>query len=340
MTLGLLDEAIASGARQSEACKLLGLDARTVQRWRVQDIGDDRRSGPKRPPKHKLSEAERQHILKVINSPEFCSLPATQIVPILAERGTYLASESTIYRLLREHGQLAHRAASRAPKARPRPDELVATAPNQVWSWDITYLPSPLRGAFHYLYMVMDVFSRKIVGWAVHDEENSLHAAALISGACLAEGIDGSPLVLHSDNGGPMKGATMLATLKALGVSHSFSRPRVSNDNPFSEALFRTTKYRPEYPDRPFASVDAARNWCTWFVRWYNHEHRHSGIRYVTPDQRHTGTELALLEQRERTYQQAWIRYPQRWSGKVRNWSRVDVVRLNPAPAQSTSEVM
>lgn len=339
MTLGLLDEAIASGARQSEACELLGLDARTVQRWRNQDIGDDRRAGPTTTPKNKLSDAERQQILKVVNGPEFRDLPATQIVPILAERGTYLASESTIYRLLREHGQLAHRAASRAPQARSRPGELVATAPNQVWSWDITYLPSPLRGAFHYLYMVMDIFSRKIVGWAVHDAESSLHAAALIRGACRAEGIAGSPLVLHSDNGGPMKGATMLATLQELGVSHSFSRPSVSNDNPFSESLFRTTKYRPEYPDRPFASLDEARSWCVWFVRWYNHEHRHSGIRYVTPDQRHTGAEMAVLEQRERTYQRARSRSPQRWSKDVRNWSRVDVVRLNPLPAQSTSEV-
>lgn len=321
------------------ACELLGLDERTVQRWRAQDIGDDRRAGPTTPPRNKLSDAERQKIIEVVNQPEFRDLSPTQIVPILAERGIYVGSESTMYRFLREQGQLAHRAASRAPQSRSRPGELVATAPNQVWSWDITYLPSSLKGAFHFLYMVMDIFSRKIVGWAVHDAENSADAATLIRSACMAENIGDSSLVLHSDNGGPMKGATMLATLHELGVVHSFSRPSVSNDNPFSEALFRTTKYRPEYPTRPFASIDEARTWCTWFVHWYNHEHRHSGIRYVTPHQRHCGEEAGVLEQRMRTYQQARNRSPHRWSGKERNWTRVDVVRLNPNPAHATSEV-
>ena len=302
-------------------------------------MGNDGRAGPMTTPKNKLSDAEQQRILEVVNEPEFRDLPATQIVPILAERGIYLASESTIYRLLREKGQAAHRAASRPPQARSRPREFVATAPNQVWSWDITYLPSPVRGAFYYLYMVMDVFSRKIVGWAVHHAESSLHAADLIRAACQAEGIDSSPLVLHSDNGGPMKGATMLATLQELGVIKSFSRPSVSNDNPFSEALFRTAKYRPEYPGRPFAAIDEARQWGTWFVRWYNHEHRHSAIRFVTPEQRHTGADGAVLERRRATYQRARSRSPQRWSRQARNWSRVDVVRLNPVPAHQTSEV-
>jgi hypothetical protein len=162
----------------------------------------------------------------------------------------------------------------------------VATAPNQVWSWDITYLRSPVRGIFYYLYMIVDVFSRKVVGKVVHYTECQVCAAALIQAACDAEGVDPNNLTIHSDNGGPMKGATMVATMERLGVAQSFSRPRVSDDNPFSEALFRTVKYRPEYPSGPFATLDAARAWVDWFVGWYNHQHLHSAISFVTPAQR------------------------------------------------------
>ena len=252
-----------------------------MQRWRTQEIGDDRRAGPTRPPGNRLSEAERRRIIESVSGPEFRDLPPTQIVPILAERGIYLASESTIYRLLREERLATRRESSRPPAAKPA--EFVATAPNQVWSWDITYLPTSVRGAFYYLYMIVDVFSRKVVGAVVHDRESGAHAAAMIRGACAAEGLEQTPLVLHSDNGGPMKASTMLATLQELGVAGSFSRPRVSDDNPFSEALFRTVKYRPEYPSRPFATLEEARSWVAWFVRWYNHEHRHSAISFVTP---------------------------------------------------------
>ena len=333
-----MHEAVTSGARQRKACEILGVDARTVQRWRDQGIGEDRRAGPATEPRNKLSEAERREVLELVNSPEYRNLSIKQIVPILADGGVYLASESTMYRILRNEGQAAHRAPSRPPQERPRPREAVATEPNQVWSWDITYLPSSVRGRFFYLYMIVDVFSRKVVGRAVHDAECAAYAAELIRAACAAEGLDNEPLILHADNGGPMKGATMLATLQDLGIVPSFSRPRVSDDNPFSEALFRTLKYRPEYPSKPFQSLDGARQWVEWFVDWYNNEHRHSAIRFVTPAQRHAGQDAEILDHRRKVYERARARFPHRWTTKTRDWSRVDVVRLNPDSRHATSE--
>jgi putative transposase len=200
-----------------------------------------------------------------MNSAAFRDLPPKQIVPQLADCGRYLASESTMYRLLRAEGQLVHRGRAKPPTRR-EVKEHAATAPNQVWSWDITYLKSALRGSFHYLYMVEDVWSRKIVGWAIHEEESMDLAAPLMRDICMKTGVDVNGLVLHSDNGGPMKGSTMLATLQRLGVVPSFSRPGVSDDNPFSEALFRTMKYRPGYPGKPFASIEHARAWVTAFA--------------------------------------------------------------------------
>ena len=182
------------------------------------------------------------------------------------------------------------------------------------------------------------IYSRKIVGWCVHETESSDFAAALIAEIAQREHIHPDQLVLHSDNGAPMKGATLLATLQSLGIASSFSRPAVSNDNPFSEALFRTAKYRPDYPSQPFADLDQARHWVTQFVDWYNHHHRHSAIRFVTPDQRHQQLDQAILEQRQRTYRLARDRNPQRWSGSTRNWQPISVVWLNPNPPKNTPE--
>ncbi len=330
MILGLIDEAVSAGARQRKACEVVSVDPRTLQRWKAQGIGEDRRAGPKQAPRNKLSSQERARLLEVVNSPEHRDLSPKQIVPRLADEGVYLASESTLYRVLREEGQVKHRESSSPPTNRNRPEECVATAPNQVWSWDITYLRSPIRGVFFYLYVVIDVWSRKIVGWSVHDEESGEHASAMIEAACTREGIRRDQLVLHSDNGGPMKGATLLATLQILGVIASFSRPRVSNDNPYSEALFRTAKYRPEYPRRPFASLEEARRWVTWFVRWYNTEHRHSAIRFVTPHERHEGRDAEILAKRTAVYAAARERRPGRWTGNTRDWAPIEAVALNP----------
>ena len=328
--LALVEEAVASGARLEKAAEILGVSARTIQRWAGTGGGEDQRRGPHTAPANKLSDAERDKVIEIANSPEYRDLSPKQIVPRLADKGVYVASESTVYRLLREQHQMTHRQRSRPATSR-RPEEHVATGPNQVWAWDISYLPGPVRGTFFYLYLILDVWSRKIVGAKVYTEENAARASQFFVQTCWRLGVDPDGLVLHSDNGGPMKGSTMLATLQWLGVSPSFSRPRVSNDNAFAEASFRTLKYRPNYPSQPFVSLEAAQAWVERFVEWYNTEHRHSAIRYVTPDQRHYGQERAILEQRERVYAAAKARHPERWSRDTRDWTPVAEVRLNPA---------
>ena len=241
-------QACGAGARLGRACAAVGLSERTLQRWRQEGAvkGDGRcrehrAADAVRTPANRLSPVEQAEILSVANQPEFAHLSPHQIVPALADQGRYLASESTFYRLLRDADQLARRGRPKAP-ARVRPQPFEATGPNQVWSWDITYLNSTVRGAFFYLYLIMDVYSRKIVGWEVYPEESAAHAASVFRKAHLREGVRAEALVLHADNGSPMKGATMLATLQGLGVLPSFSRPAVSNDNPYSESLFNTIK--------------------------------------------------------------------------------------------------
>jgi transposase InsO family protein len=187
-------------------------------------------------------------------------------------------------------------------------------------------LATNITGLFYRLYLVMDIYSRKIVGWEIHENESADHASLLIRKACLAEGIQREELVLHSDNGSPMKGATMLATLQHLGVIPSFSRPSVSNDNPYSESLFGTMKYTPAYPVKPFESLNAAREWVLVFVQWYNNVHLHSGIKFVTPAQRHRGEDQLVLAKRKEVYELAKQKNPQRWSGETRNWLPVNEV--------------
>ena len=332
----LIDEAVAAGARRKVACEFIGLTARTLERWADHD--DDRRHGPNTVPANKLSETERRKLLAVATSAEFRDQSPKQIVPRLADRGEYLASESTFYRVLHDEDMQHHRARSRPPASRPH--EHTASAPWQVASWDITYLPSLVRGQFFYLYLVEDVWSRKILGWAVQEEESSELAAALVERIRLDAGdIDLRGWVLHSDNGGPMKGATMLATLQRLGVVPSFSRPGVSDDNPFSEALFRTLKYCPRYPSASFASLEDARAWVAQFVDWYNTEHQHSGIGYVTPAARHTGDDIAILAARRAVYQRARRRNPARWAGDTRKWERPPTVTLNPENRRSADPI-
>lgn len=336
MALEWIADAVAAGARCGAACKVLEVDIRTVQRWKQSlkegnELSDRRKEvATSRTPANKLSVEERNKIIAICHEPEYRSLPPTQIVPRLADKGEYIASEASFYRVLREADEVHHRGRACAPQAVPKPEGYCATGPNQVWSWDITFLASSIRGVFYRLYMVLDIFSRKIVGWEVHENELSEHASLLIRKACLSEGIHEQGLVLHSDNGGPMKGATMLATLQKLGVVPSFSRPSVSDDNPYSESLFRTLKYTPAYPSKPFESLEAARKWVHEFVRWYNTEHRHSAIRYVTPQQRHNRKEPELLQNRKAVYDAAKQRNPARWSGKTRNWEPVVEVWLNP----------
>jgi len=324
----LIQEACKNGCRSKKACEMLGIDIRTLQRWQQESSLEDKRHGPNTPPANRLTEAERMNILAVANSAEYCNQSPSQIVPRLADQEIYIASESSFYRVLKAAEQLQHRRASN-PCVHRKPDELVALKPNQVWSWDISYLPSVIQGRFFYLYLFLDIFSRKIVGFNVFEKEAAEYAAEVVSKAYLAEGVQ-EGVTLHADNGGPMKGSTMLATLQKLGVMPSFSRPSVSDDNPYSEALFRTLKYCPFYPSKPFASLEEAKDWVLKFVDWYNNVHQHSGINFVTPDARHQGLDKAILEKRTRVYEAARQKNPNRWSKKIRNWSMVEQVFLNP----------
>lgn len=299
---------------------------KTFNRWKNDVV--DKRNGPLGAPANKLTEDEIAEIIKISTSKKFMDLSPCQIVPSLADSGIYIASESSFYKVLKEHNLLSHRGKAK-PRTTNRPAPLVATGPNQIYSWDITYLRTSVTGKFYYLYMFMDIFSRKIMGFKVHDCESMNHSASLISEICFKEKIQRDQLILHSDNGGAMKGATMLATLQKLGVVPSFSRPRVSDDNPYSEALFKTLKYCPQYPTKPFSSIKDADGWVEKFVRWYNNEHLHSGIKYVTPASRHDGKDIDILENRKNVYHTAKMKNPNRWSKEIRNWNRVQKVYLN-----------
>ena len=338
MIINLIDKAVASGARLKKAADIVGLSARTIIRWQKQGGGQDQRKGPLTAPANKLSDHERQQILDTANSAQFQNLSPNQIVPKLADQGVYLASESTFYRVLKEHKMLTHRQASR-PAMKNQPREHEATGPCQVWSWDITYLQTSVKGLFFYLYMIMDVWSRKIIAAQVFDKESMDHSSALLAHACMVHGVQPEELVLHSDNGGPMKGATMLATLHKLGVIPSFSRPSVSNDNPYSESLFRTMKYRPEYPSKPFNDIEKAQSWVDGFVFWYNTQHLHSEIRYITPDDRHFGREEHILANRKKVYEKARNQNPNRWAKNIRNWNPVYRVWLNPEKKDETCQI-
>ena len=262
--------------------------------------------------------------------PEFTDLPPSQIVPALADRGMYIASESTIYRILRNENLQHHRGNTKSPKKSKLPTTHIADAPNKVWTWDITYLNTYTRGIYYKLYMILDIFSRKIVGWEVWEEELGELASELVEKAVLAEKIKGKPLVLHSDNGSPMKSYTLKAKLEMLGVMSSYSRPRVSNDNPYSEALFRTFKYRPSYPQEGFKSIEDARMWVSGFVDWYNNKHYHSGLNFIKPSSRHNGEAEKIMENRKLVYNTAKQLHPQRFNRGIRKWNLPETVALNP----------
>jgi transposase InsO family protein len=324
--LKLIDEATTGGSRHSLACSDMGVDVKTYSRW-VKNT-EDKRRGPLTAPANKLNADEVTEIIKVSTSKEYVDFPPSQIVPALADKGIYIASESSFYKVLKSHSLLNHRGKSK-PRTQHRPAPLVASGPNQIYSWDITYLKSTVAGKFYYLYMFMDIYSRKIVGFKVHECESMEYSASLVEEICFREKILRDQLVLHSDNGGAMKGATMLATLQKLGVVPSFSRPRVSDDNPFSESLFKTLKYCPQYPSKPFNSIEEASLWVSQFIEWYNYSHFHSGIKFVTPGNRHDGRDKEILNKRKEVYENAKKKNPNRWPREIRNWNHIEKVYLN-----------
>lgn len=323
--VSLIREAQTQGCKVKTACFDMGIVFKTYLRWKDDPI--DKRKGPLTEPKNKLSQAERDKIIRIAKSKEYIDDSPWIIVSKLADKGIYIASESSFYKTLKENKLLEHRGRSK-PANSYKPEPLVAIGANEIWSWDITYLKTSIRGQFYYVYLMMDIWSRKIVGFDVKEEESMEHSATLMEKLCEVEEIEKNQLILHSDNGGPMKGATMLATLEKLGVSASFSRPRVSNDNPYSESLFKTLKYCPKYPDR-FNSLAEAKQWMIVFMNWYNNQ-QHSGIKFVTPNERHQGLDVEILKKRKEVYRNAKLKNPERWNNRAtRNWEREEKVYLN-----------
>jgi len=294
----LIEEAQSNGARLVKACALLKLSIRTYQRWTAEEAvkADQRPLVPRPVPTNKLTDEERQAVVSLCNQPQYRSCPPAFIVADQLDEGRYLASESTFYRVLRDHDQVHHRGRQKAPERKRQ----------------ATTLPGPARGTWFYLYLMLDVYSRKIVGHEVYDSENGELASEFIEKAYWREHLASrqKPLVLHSDNGSPMKAATFLEKLYDLGITPSNSRPRVSNDNAFSESLFKTLKFRPGFPVNGFRTIQEARNWVLAFVRWYNTEHRHSALNYVTPQQRHDGEAEQILAQRQQVIEAAKAENP------------------------------
>ena len=296
----------------------------------------DRRKGAAKLIPHKLLEAEREEVVSVACEPEFQDLTPYLIVTQLLELGRYLASISTFYRILRERKLLAHRSESAPRTHRNQPPQRVATGPNQVFTWDITYLKRTVRGLYFFLYLVLDLWDRSIVGWVIHDRESSELSEQLFRSMATRYDIDG--VYVHQDNGGATKGGTLPALFYSLGIIPSFSRPRVSNDNPFSESLFSTLKRTIGYP-QSFESIEFARQWTARFVDWYNTEHRHSGIGFVTPHQRRYGLDHEIFARRNDTLIKAGEQHPERFRRGPKLWMHQLKVVLNPSDtAQNISK--
>lgn len=331
-----VENSLHEQVRLSTICQYIGISERTYERWKKENGLLDKRKGSAKHVVNKLSEQQRDEVVKTCCNEEYRDLNPCEIVPILAENGIYMASESTIYRIFKERGLNKSRNNTKTPNRENKPDELLATGPNQVWSWDITYLKTDVKGKYYYLYLFMDVWSRVIVGWGIFEEESGEIASMLFKNICKKLNLTG--VRLHSDNGAPMKSANMLSTLFFLGVIPSFSRPRVSNDNPYSESLFKTLKYTAGYPGY-FVMLEDARNWMKKFENWYNYEHRHSMINYVTPMQRHTGEDKKILEIRKETYKKAQMKNPERWSKHCKKWEYKENVCLNSREKVSTNMI-
>jgi putative transposase len=323
----LVKEAVENRARLFKACEVLKISTATFYRWKNGRSADNRKGAAKRVVR-KLTEAERQNIIEVACEDRFKDKTPYEIVAILLDEGIYLASVSTFYRILREVGLIHHRGNSRPGHKHSRPEELKATGPDQVYSWDITWLPTHVRGLFLFAYMIIDVWSRKIVCWEIHTRESVEIAEVMFKRLSREKELEN--VRLHSDNGSPMKGSMLLVTLHQLGVLPSFSRPRVSNDNPFIESFFKTVKFTPGYPGR-FKDIKHARAWMANFVDWYNTEHRHSGIGYITPEQRHNGQVKKIMRFRNKVMDEACATYPERFSVEPVRWSEYPVVYLNPS---------
>jgi putative transposase len=292
-----------------QACQALGLSRATWYRHRRPSVPTTRRPRPRGP--RALSDAERQQIRDVLCSPRFVDVAPAEIVATLLDEGIYLASERTMYRLLAEHGQTGERRNQLVHPRNQRP-ELLATRPRQLWSWDITRLLGPATWTYYYLYVVMDVFSRYVVGWMVAHAEQAVLAERLLAATTAKQLIKPGQLTVHADRGSSMSSKPVAFLLADLGVTKTHSRPHVSNDNPYSESQFKTLKYRPGFPDR-FGSLQDARSFCQQFFTWYNRQHRHAGIAMMTPEAVHHGRAAQLHRARAQVLAAAYAAHPERF---------------------------
>jgi transposase InsO family protein len=324
MILNELNNAGCRGISKTLFCEIAGISLRSIQRWKIGTM-IDKRKGSAKAVRNKLTKEEEDKIIDVCCDSRFRDLNPYEIVAILAQEGIYMASESTIYRVLKKNMLLKNRSGCKN-RVYKKPEEIKADGPDQVYSWDITYLKTRIRGIYYYLYVFMDIWSRKITAWGIFDEESGEHAKAILEEYCMLNGI--KIKVVHSDNGAPMKSAIFLGLLEFLGVAKSFSRPRTSNDNAYSESLFKTVKYNAGYPGC-FDSIEEARRWFEGFKNWYNTRHLHSGIMYVTPDDRHAGRDKEILIKRRAVYINARNNNSVRWSRHCKKWKYEDIVYLN-----------
>jgi len=285
----------------------------------------------KRPHHRGLLPSERAAVLEALHSDRFVDMAPATVYATLLDEGRYLCSIRTMYRVLAASNEVRERR-RQAVHPKRTPPELVATAPGQVWTWDITHLRTTVKGCSLRLYVCLDLFSRYVVGWYLSNSESAAEAGHFFDTLAKREGIDADTLIVHADNGGPMRGRPLADLLESLGIERSHSRPRTSNDNAFSESQFKTMKYRPTYP-RHFETIAEARAWCRAFFAWYNHEHRHEGLALMTPADIHNGRTEQVLTQRAQTLSAAFAQYPNRFvKGAPRPKSPPTTVAINPAP--------
>lgn len=313
-------------------CSYIGISERTIQRWNLTGVDDGRKGAQKRVVR-KLSDEERAEIYRITCSDEYKDLNPHEIYNSLLDKGIYLASESSFYRILRENKAIIHRRETKEGISRKQPDELRATCKNQVWMWDITWLKTDVQGIYQYAYVIEDLFDRSIVGWSIYENESDEHAKALFEAVTKKE--KAYPQFVHSDNGNAMKGITLIAFYYRLGIVPSFSRPRVSDDNPFIESFFKTLKYTCGYP-KFFTSIDHSRKWFADFINWYNTAHMHSALQYVTPYQKRNGEHYMIFENRNQVLSEARKKNPERWgSRKTKEYTIQAAETLNPSVKQT-----
>ncbi len=328
-------EQLATCLGLTKACDLLSVPRSSVYRTRQPKA----RSKPKASPLRALSAGERQQVLDTLNSQRFVDCAPRQIYATLLDQGRYLCSASTMYRILAEKSEIRERRNQLRHPAYVKP-ELLATAPNQVWSWDITKLLGPAKWTYYYLYVMLDIFSRYVVGWLLAERQTHLLAQVLIRQSCLRQHIQPEQLTIHADHGGPMIAKPLALLLADLSVTKTHARPHVSNDNPFSEAQFKTLKYRPDFPGRFGCLVDA-RGWAHEFFAWYNHDHRHSGIGYMTPAAVHFGQASELFAGRQQVLQAAYFAHPERFVQGVPTPPPLpSAVWINPPKVGSSTPAM